>query len=247
MGMDMKKIYIVGIGPGAYEKMTLEAVRILNEADTIIGYQVYIRLVEPHFPGKEFLSTPMTKEAERCRMCFEETEKGKKVAMICSGDAGVYGMAGLMYKIGQDYPDIRLEVISGVTAASAGAALLGAPLIQDFSVISLSDRLTPWDTIERRLTAAAGSGMVICLYNPSSKGRKDYLARACRILRKILPDDVVCGVAENIGRDGESVRIYSLKELTEIPVNMFSTVFIGNERTRRIGESMATPRGYRMN
>ena len=140
----MSTIYVAGIGPGSYEQMTIEAAEALKSCDVIIGYTVYVDLVKEHFPGKEFLTTPMKKEVQRCRMAFEEAEKGKSVAMICSGDAGVYGMAGLMYEVGQDYPQVQVKVLPGVTAATAGAAVLGAPLIHDFCLISLSDLLTPW-------------------------------------------------------------------------------------------------------
>ena len=147
----MKKIYVVGIGPGAYEQMTVKAINALKSCDTIIGYTVYVDLVKEHFADKEFLTTPMKKEVDRCKLAFEEASKGKTVAMICSGDAGVYGMTGLMLEIGADYPDIEVENVAGVTAAIGGAAVLGAPLIHDFCLISLSDLLTPWEKIEKRL------------------------------------------------------------------------------------------------
>ena len=171
----MNTIYVVGIGPGQYGKMTLEAVNALRESDVIVGYTVYVDLVRKHFPGTEFLTTPMRKEAERCRMAFEEAMKGRTVAMICSGDAGVYGMSGLMYEIGAAYPQVELKPVGGLTAATSGALVLGAPLIHDFAVISLSDLLTPWEKIEKRLLLAAEADFVICLYNPSSRKRKDYL------------------------------------------------------------------------
>lgn len=240
----MSTIYIVGIGPGSYEQMTIQAAGILAACDTIIGYHVYTELVKPHFPEKEYLSTPMTKEADRCRLCFEEAAKGKKVAMVCSGDAGVYGMAGLMTVIGQDYPDISCEIIPGVTAATAGAAMLGAPLIQDFAVISLSNLLTPWEKIEKRLLAAAQADLVICLYNPSSKKRKDFLQKACDLILTCASKDTICGITENIGREGQQYATCTLQELREIPVTMFTTVFIGNSQTRLVNGRMVTPRGY---
>lgn len=163
------KIYVVGIGPGAYEQMTMRAAEALRRCDVIVGYTVYVELVKEHFANKRFLTTPMKKEIERCRLAFEEANKGYTVAMICSGDAGVYGMSGLMLEIGQEYPHVEVEVIPGVTAANGGAAVLGAPLIHDFAVISLSDLLTPWEKIEKRLLCASEADFVICLYNPSSK------------------------------------------------------------------------------
>lgn len=240
------KLYVVGMGPGEPELMSIRADRILRECDTIIGYTVYVNLIREAYPGKEYLTTPMTQEAKRCEIAFEEAQKGKKVAMVCSGDAGVYGMSGLMLEIGAEYPDIEVEVVSGVTAALSGGAVLGAPLTHDFAVISLSDRLTPWDKIEKRLSCAAEADFSICLYNPSSKGRPDYLKRACDILLKVLPADRICGTVENIGRDGEMAKLYTLGELRDTQVNMFTTVFIGNSMTKEIGGRMVTPRGYRI-
>ena len=151
----MKKVLVVGIGPGEYEQMTIRAASALREAQVIVGYTVYVDLVREHFPGKRFLTTPMTQEAERCQLAFQEAMEDQTVAMICSGDGGVYGMSGLIYEVGQGYPQVEIEVIPGVTAALSGGAVLGAPLIHDFAVISLSDLLTPWEKIEKRLLAAA--------------------------------------------------------------------------------------------
>lgn len=241
----MNIIYVVGIGPGAYEKMTIEAADTLRDSDVIIGYTVYVDLVREHFPEKEFLTTPMRKEVDRCRMAFEEAEKGRKVAMICSGDAGVYGMAGLMLELGREYPDCEVRVIPGVTAATGGAAVLGAPLIHDFALISLSDLLTPWEKIEKRLRLAAEADFVICLYNPGSKKRADYLEKACEIMMESKSGDTVCGLVSQIGREGESMRVLPLKELKKTPVDMFTTVFIGNRQTVEVDGKMVTPRGYR--
>lgn len=241
----LKKLYVVGIGPGAYEKMTIEAAEALKNSDVIIGYTVYVDLVKEHFAGKEFLTTPMKKEVERCKMAFEEAMKGKTVSMICSGDAGVYGMAGLMYEVGMNYPEVELSVIAGVTAATGGAAVLGAPLIHDFCLISLSDLLTPWEKIETRLLDAAHGDFVICLYNPSSKKRHDYLQKACDLMLKYKSEETVCGIVGNIGRDGESEKVMTLKELRDTQVNMFTTVFIGNSQTKNINGKMVTPRGYK--
>ncbi len=241
----MNKIYVVGIGPGAYEKMTIEACETLKNCDVIIGYTVYVDLVKEHFPGKTFLTTPMRKEKERCVMAFEEAAKGQTVAMICSGDAGVYGMAGLMYEVGSAYPQIEIAVIPGVTAAISGAACLGAPLIHDFCLISLSDLLTPWELIEERLRSAAKGDFVVCLYNPSSVKRADYLAKACDLLMEYKPKETVCGIVGNIGREGEQMRVLSLEALRDTKVDMFTTVFIGNTQTKVLNGKMVTPRGYR--
>lgn len=241
----MKKIYVVGIGPGEYEQMTIRAVKALESCDVIIGYTVYVDLVREHFAGKEFLTTPMKQEIERCRMAFEKAEEGKTTAMICSGDAGVYGMSGLMLEIGQEYPDVEVECIPGVTAAIGGAAVLGAPLIHDFALISLSDLLTPWEKIEKRLLAAAAADFVICLYNPSSKKRHDYLQKACDLMMKYKSPDTICGTVSNIAREGEEAHVMTLKELRDTQVDMFTTVFIGNSQTKEINNKMVTPRGYR--
>lgn len=240
----MTKLYVVGIGPGDYEDMTVRAVNALRESEVLAGYTVYIDLVREHFPGKELLTTPMTKETERCRMALERAQEGKTTAMICSGDAGIYGMAGLILSMREDYPKVQVEVIPGVTAASSGAAVLGAPLMHDFAVISLSDLLTPWEKIENRLRCAARADLVICLYNPSSRKRRDYLKKACRIIAEYQSPDTVCGYVSNIGRDGETYKICSLRELQEEQTDMFTTVFIGNMQTSRNGEAMITPRGY---
>ncbi len=241
----MNKLYVVGIGPGEYEQMTIKAAETLKNCDTIIGYTVYVDLVKEHFPGKEFLTTPMTKEVDRCVMAFDEAMKGKTVAMICSGDAGVYGMTGLIYEIGERYPDVEVEVVTGVTAAIGGAGVLGAPLIHDFAVISLSDLLTPWEKIEKRLLNAAEADFCTVLYNPSSKKRKDYLQKACDLTMQYKSPETVCGIVANIGREGETVKVMTLKELRDTQVDMFTTVFIGNSQTKRIGDKMVTPRGYR--
>ncbi len=241
----MSKIYVTGLGPGAADQMTIRARKVLERCPVIIGYTVYIDLIRDEFPDKTYLSTPMRKEADRCRMAFAEAEKGQDVAMVCSGDAGIYGMAGLICEIGRDYPEIGIEIVPGITAASGGAAVLGAPLMHDFAVISLSDLLTPWEKIERRLDAAAAADFVICLYNPSSRKRADYLERACEIVLKHKKGDTVCGIVRNIGREGESCEILSLEQLREKKVDMFTTVFIGNSATMELNGRMVTPRGYR--
>lgn len=240
----MGKIYVVGIGAGKLEMMTKQAINALNLCDIIIGYTVYVDLIKQHFQWKNFITTPMRQERKRCEMAFYEASLGKVVAMICSGDAGVYGMAGLILEIGKNYNNIDVEVISGVTAALSGAALLGAPLIHDFAVISLSDLLTPWEKIEKRLRYAVIADFVICIYNPSSKKRKDYLKRACEILLSLASPNTICGIARNIGRDKEEKYIMTLSELKNFEVDMFTTVFIGNSQTKKIGNNMVTPRGY---
>lgn len=241
----MSKLYVVGIGPGNYENMTVRADEALKSADTIIGYHVYVELVKARYPEKEYLTTPMTREAERCRMALDEAKKGSNTALVCSGDSGIYGMAGLCFELRGEDAEPEIEVVPGLTAACSGAALLGAPLTHDFAVISLSDRLTEWAIIEKRLVNAAEADLSIALYNPASHGRPDHLKKACEILLRYLPEDRICGVARNIGREGEERFFMPLSELAEFPADMFCTVFIGNSSAKMINGSMITPRGYR--
>lgn len=242
-------IYVVGMGPGAEEQMTGQAIKALEDSDVIIGYPVYTELLGARFREKEFKTTPMRQEIERCRMCFEEALKGRKVSMLCSGDAGIYGMASLLYELKAEYPPqegLEIQVIPGITAASSGGAILGAPIGHDFCVISLSDLLTPWEVIGKRLRAAADGDFAIVIYNPSSRRRADHLQRACDILLEKLSPQTCCGYVENIGRDGTRYETCTLAELRECRVNMFTTVFIGNSRSRLIDGKLITGRGYRI-
>lgn len=239
------KLTVVGLGPGAGEDLTGRARRAIEEADLVVGYTAYIALIRDQFPDKEMTSTGMKKEVDRCRMAVEAAAGGKNVAVVCSGDSGVYGMAGLIYEVARDYPPIDIEVVPGITAACGGAAVLGAPLTHDFAVISLSDLLTPWEKIEKRLEAAAAADFVICLYNPRSRSRADYLRRACDILLRQKSPHTVCGFVQNIGREGERAVTLTLEQLRDnTEVDMFTTVFIGNSDTALIGGKMVTPRGY---
>ncbi|MDD3204775.1 MAG: precorrin-3B C(17)-methyltransferase [Lachnospiraceae bacterium] len=240
----MHKLYVIGIGPGDYEDMTLRAERALKESSVIIGYTVYVDLVKPHFPEKRYLTTPMKREIERCHMAFQEAQKEETVAMICSGDAGVYGMAGPIMELAAQYPQVSIEVVPGVTAALSGAAILGAPLTHDFAVISLSDLMTPWETIEERITAAAKADFTICIYNPSSKKRADYLQKACDLILPYRAENTLCGIAKQIGREGQDTEIVTLRALRDTKVDMFSTVFIGNQTTKKVQNMLVTPRGY---
>ncbi len=239
-----KKLYVVGIGPGEERYMTTQAKQVLEECSVIVGYTVYVKLVSAYHEGKTVLSTPMKKEADRCKMALDEADKGRIVAMVCSGDSVVYGMAGLVYHLAQDYPEVQIEVVAGVTAALSGGAVLGAPLTGDFAVISLSDLLTPWEKIQKRLECAAMADFAVCLYNPSSMKRADYLQKACDTMLKHKDANTLCGLVRNIGREGEHSEIMSLAQLRETKVDMFTTVFIGCEATREINAKMVTDRGY---
>lgn len=241
----MMKLTVVGLGPGAGEDLTGRARRAIEEADLVVGYTAYIALIRDQFPDKEMTSTGMKKEVDRCRLAVETAVEGKNVAVVCSGDSGVYGMAGLIYEVAQDYPPIDIEVVPGITAACGGAAVLGAPLTHDFAIISLSDLLTPWEKIQKRLEAAAAADFVICLYNPRSRSRSDYLRRACDILLTQKAPDTVCGFVQNIGREGERAVTLTLAQLREnTEVDMFTTVIIGNSETVLMDGKMVTPRGY---
>lgn len=240
----MGKLFIVGLGPGAAGQMTLDARAALAEADVLCGYTVYVDLVREDFPEKEILTTPMRREIERCRLALAAAEGGRSVAMLCSGDAGVYGMAGPILSLLAEYPNVEVCIVPGITAAISGAAVLGAPLMNDFCVISLSDLLTPWPVIEKRLRAAAEGDFAVCIYNPASHRRTDNLRKACEILMTEKSGDTPCGWVRQIGREGQEKRILTLRELAEETVDMFTTVFVGNSATERIGDYLVTARGY---
>lgn len=239
------KIYVVGIGAGNADGMTYEARKVLENADVIVGYTVYADLVKKMLPDKEYFTSAMKQERERCEKAVEMAAQGRKVAVICSGDAGVYGMASLVHEVAAKYEDIEVCVAAGVSAMLSGGALVGAPLGHDFAVISLSDLLTPWKTIEKRLECAAIGDFAVCLYNPSSKKRHDYLQKACDIMLRHRDTKTVCAIARNIGRDGDEYAVMTLGELRDYNADMFTTVFIGNSQTREIKGKMVTPRGYK--
>ena len=240
----MNKLFLVGIGPGDPAGMTAAARAALERAEVLCGYTVYLNLVRAQFPDKKTYTTPMTRELERCRWAVEQAAQGKTVAMLCSGDAGVYGMAGPTLELAEG-KNVDVEVVPGVTAALSGAAILGAPLMHDFCVISLSDLLTPWETIDRRLRCAAAGDFSIVLYNPRSKKRPEHLHRACEILLEGKSPDTVCGWVRNIGRTGQSSGLTTLGELGALELDMFTTVFIGASTTKIVDGRMVTPRGYR--
>ena len=244
--MNRNVVYVVGLGPGDSQFLTAQAAAALDAADVLCGYTVYVELIRARYPGKEICATGMTKEIDRCRWALETARRGKAVALVCSGDAGVYGMASPLLELAEQFPEVAVEVVPGLTAALSGGAVLGAPLAHDFCVISLSDRLTPWAVIERRLAAAAMGDFCVALYNPSSKGRPDYLAKAvCILLENGKSADTVCGIVRNIGREGQTARILTLAQLESTTVDMFTTVYIGNAATKQLGGRMVTPRGYR--
>ena len=238
------ELYVVGLGPGGREYLNAEADEALQRCDLIVGYTAYIKLIEGWYVGAELRATPMMREMDRCRMAFQEAESGRNVAMVCSGDAGVYGMASPILELAEANPNVPVTVVAGVTAAQSGSAVLGAPLSHDFAVISLSDLLTPWQLIERRLDAAASADFCVCLYNPRSKRRTEHLARAAEIFLRYKPRETVCGWVRNIGREGQESGTLRLDELAALDADMFTTVFVGNAATRLVNGRMVTPRGY---
>ena len=238
------KLYVAGIGPGGADEMTDRARKAIEVCEVVAGYDFYIGLIRELVCGKEIISTGMTGEAERCRAAINAALSGKIVCLISGGDAGVYGMAGLVTELAGVYPQIEVEVIPGVTAACSASAVLGAPLSHDFAVVSLSDRLTDWEVISKRLKLSAQADFVVCLYNPASRARKDYLERACLIISEYRAPETPCGAVRNAGRDGESALILSLRELAGFEADMFTTVIIGNSATRVVNGRLVTPRGY---
>lgn len=239
----MGKVYVVGMGPGKRDGMTIRAAKALEESDLIIGYTVYVDLLREEYQSKELLATGMRQEKERCSLCISKAGEGKTVSLVCSGDAGVYGMASLLLEMNKD-SDVEIEVIPGVTAALSGSALLGAPLSGDFCVVSLSDNLTPWEMIERRLRSAALGDFPLAIYNPCSKSRPEHLKKALTILSEYMDGERPCGIARNIGRDDEKVQVCTLNELGSLDIDMFTTVFIGCSDTVIVNGRLVTPRGY---
>ncbi len=240
-------IFVVGIGPGSPEHMTQRALDALGEADVVVGYSYYIELLGEVLRGKEVLSTGMTREVERCEKAVELALSGKKVAVVSTGDPGVYGMAGLVIELlGKMDPEgaVELEIVPGVSAVGSAASILGAPLMTDFAVISLSDLLTPWELIEKRLKAAAEGDFIVALYNPRSKKRVTHLARACEILSAHRPPHTPVGIVKNALREGQEVILATLSAVPFEKVDMMSVVIIGNSTTKNLGGRMVTPRGY---
>lgn len=242
----MGKITVVGIGPGESSQMTHLATKCLQEADVIVGYTKYIELLGDEYTDKETITTGMRQEIDRCKLCFTKAIEGKKVALVCSGDSGIYGMASLIYELSGGYPSVDIEVVAGITAAASGAAILGAPLNHDFCTISLSDLMTPWELIGKRLVCAAKGDLVIALYNPSSHKREDYLQKACDILLQEVEEDRACGYVRNIGRQGTSSWVGKLVELRDEKVDMFTTCYIGNSQSYISNGKLITPRGYKV-
>lgn len=238
-------IYVIGIGPGCKNLMTMEAINAIEDAEVIVGYKTYIDLVKEFIVDKEVVQNGMRKEIERCKQALEIAKTGKKVAVISSGDAGIYGMAGLILElITKDNVDIKVKVVSGVTASIGAAAVLGAPIMHDFCHISLSDLLTPWDVIEKRLRLAAEADFVVCLYNPRSKGRSEHLARAFEIMGEFKDGNTPVGIVKDVGREKEEKFVCTFDTMDFERVDMTTMVVVGNKSTFIHNDLMITPRGY---
>lgn len=227
--------------------MSLRALEALDAAEVVVGYTRYIELLGEAVEGKEVVATGMTREVERCQAAVEAARAGRRVAVVSTGDPGVYGMAGLVLELlAQQDPAgaVEVEVVPGVSAVHAAASLLGAPLMTDFAVVSLSDLLTPWETIQARLEAAGQGDFVVALYNPRSRKRRTHLEEACRILAAHRPADTPAGVVRHALRPGQSVELTTLEQVPRCEVDMMSVVVVGNRSTRRLGRWIVTPRGY---
>ncbi|HAT4339508.1 TPA: precorrin-3B C(17)-methyltransferase [Clostridium perfringens] len=238
----MGKLYVIGIGPGGLDEMTLRAVKAIEESDIIVGYTKYIEMVKDLIKDKEIFKTGMRGEEERCREALE-LSKDKKVALISTGDSGIYGMAGLILEMRKDE---NVEIIPGITASSAAGSVLGAPLMHDNCNISLSDLMTPYEDIKKRVRLAAEGDFVISLYNPKSKGRPHYLRECVDIIKEFRGEDTPIAVVRNALREGESKEIFTLKDFNDEVVDMFSIVIIGNSKSYIKDGYFVTPRGYKI-
>lgn len=238
----MGKLYVVGIGPGGLDYMTLKAVKAIEESEVIVGYTKYIEFINPLIKDKAVVSTGMRGEVERCKQALE-LAKDKVVSIVSTGDAGIYGMAGLILEMRKDED---VEVIPGVTASSAAASIVGAPLMHDNCNISLSDLMTPYDLIKKRVDLAAEGDFIISLYNPKSHGRPLYLKECMDIIRNHRQGNTPVAVVKNALRDGEKSTIFTLETFDDSEVDMFSIVIIGNSKSYIKDGQFITPRGYQV-
>jgi precorrin-3B C17-methyltransferase len=255
------QLFVLGIGPGSPDHLTKRAIDVLASVDVVAGYTTYIELIRPLIEGKKIISTGMTKELERVEAAIELARSGKSCAIVSSGDPGIYAMAGLVFETCQikniniappvrsttnlnDKGSLLVEVVPGIPALCAGASLLGAPLTHDFAAISLSDLLTPWEVIEKRIEAAARADFVIVLYNPKSKKRIWQLEKAQQILLAYRDKNTPVGIVVSAMRSKQDVRIVPLTQLHEAHVDMQTTVFVGSSQSSQYLDFMITPRGY---
>lgn len=238
-------ITVVGTGPGAVEHITPAVSACIRDADAVIGYSTYLDLLTGLLDGKEILSSSMMQEVARCNTAFDLAETGKRVVMVCGGDPGIYAMAGLLFEIAANRNSpVAVEVLPGIAAINSCAARLGAPLMHDFAAVSLSDLLTPWETIERRLHAAASADFVIALYNPKSKKRTEHIVKAREILLQYRQPSTPVGIVKGATRDDERVLVTDLEHMLANEITMQTTIIIGNSCTFSWRGKMVTPRGY---
>lgn len=248
-GNSRGRLAVVGIGPGDPDQMSLRAYRIIKEADVIVGYKTYLNLLGNLLDGKEVASSGMTKEIERCQLAVDLAVSGKNVVVVSSGDPGIYGMAGITLELVEKQgaaDKIDVEIVPGISSANAAAASLGAALMHDFAVISLSDLLTPWELIEKRLEAAAQADFVTVLYNPVSKKRTEQIKKAREIFLRYRSSQTAVGIVRNAKRGNEEIIRTDLQNFLEHPIDMFTVVLIGNSQTYHTDRHMITPRGYKV-
>jgi cobalt-factor III methyltransferase len=243
------KLWVIGFGPGSSEHLTKRAKEAIEESDCVIGYKTYVELIQNLLTNQEVISTGMSEEVTRAQAAVRLAEGGKKVAVISSGDAGVYGMAGLVYEVlvekgWSEETGIEVEVIPGISAINSCAALLGAPVMHDACTISLSDHLTPWSLIAKRIEAAAQADFVIALYNPKSGRRTRQIVEAQRILLKYRSPETPVGLVKSAYREKQDIVITNLGDMLNHDIGMLTTVMIGNSSTFLYGSKMITPRGY---
>ena len=237
----MGKLYVIGIGPGGLEHMTLRAKEAIEESNIVVGYNKYIDMIKPLVENKELFSTGMRGEEARCRKALELSKEDNTVALISTGDSGIYGMAGLILQMQKDE---NVEIITGVTASSAAGSVVGAPLMHDNCNISLSDLMTPYELIKKRVRNAADADMIISLYNPRSKGRPHYLREAIEIIKEYRDLNTPVAVVRHALRDGQEYKLFNLENLDEEVVDMFSIVMVGNSQSFVKEGKFITPRGY---
>ena len=238
-------LYVVGIGPGNKEDMTLSALKVIEESDVIVGYKTYMNLIKDLIIDKEVIVNGMRGEVERCKMAVEQAKSGKNVVVVSSGDPGVYAMSGLVLEIiANEKLDIPVKIIPGITSANGASASLGAPIMHDHAYISLSDLLTDYELIKKRIRLAAEGDFVICFFNPKSKGRPTHINDAVEILLKYKSENTVVGIVNNAKREGEVVTITTLGKMLDCYIDMTTMVIIGNSNTYKYNDFMITPRGY---
>jgi len=245
--MKQGNLSLVGLGPGNMENMTFAALKAVKEAEVIVGYGVYVELIREHIEGKKIIETGMGGEIERTKAALAEAGSGKIVSLVCSGDSSLYGLAGLAYELNDQMGlGVQIKVFPGITSASSCNSILGAPIVEDFCTISLSDYMTPWEKIEMRVDLAAKADFAIAFYNPRSKARPDRLEKAMNIIKKVADAKTLVGVVRNAYREDQSSWISSLEDFDCEKVDMFCTVIVGNSKTRLIGGKMVTSRGYKI-